>query len=268
MGRTALLLDEPLTAAEALSAYVGQRPENPLGYWELGLAYQRMARQTEGVVHWAVAPGVARSDAVFAADAVTAPVEAAAVETPDVSIGTPYCDTGEAPRSCFVTGTTWWMPDAPLEELWTSEGEVGRQVVFMHPPVEATFAVTLPVTPTALTFWMGIDPAAHGWLGDGVVYRVAVDGSEVFTHTLTAAEARQGWQGAQVDLSTWAGDAIALTLATGAGPAGDGQGDWAGWGDVRVVEKERAVYAMVGGSVGGRRRRGRRVGSGGMRGSG
>jgi tetratricopeptide (TPR) repeat protein len=238
-GRAALLLDEPLAAAKAFSAYVRQRPENPLGYWELGLAYERLVRWTEGTVHWAVEPGVALSDSMFAADAVVASLDEAEVQTPDVSIGTPYCDEGDAPESCFVTTTTWWMPDAPQETLWTPDDEedeeVGRQVVFMHPPAEATFTVTLPVTPTALTFWMGIDPAAHGWQGDGVVYRVVVDGSEVFTHTLTAEEARRGWQGARVDLGEWAGEEIRLTLATGAGPAGDGQGDWAGWGDVRVA---------------------------------
>jgi tetratricopeptide (TPR) repeat protein len=240
-GRAALLLDEPLTAAEAFSAYVRQRPGNPLGYWELGLAYERMARRAEGAVHWAVEPGAPPSDSTFAADAVAASVDAAAVETPDVTIGTPYCDQGEAPESCFVTTTTWWMPDAPRGDLWTPDEEVGRRVLFMHPPAEATFTVTLPVTPTALTFWMGIDPAAHGWLGDGVVYRVAVDGAEVFTHTLTAEEAREGWQEARVDLSAWASEEVQLTLFTGAGRAGDGQGDWSGWGDIEVATRDGKV---------------------------
>lgn len=241
VGRAALLLDEPLTAAEALSAYVRGRPENPLGYWELGLAYEGMAGRVEGAVHWAFEPRADLSDAAFAPGAVGASLEEAAVETLDVWIGTPYCDE-EGPASCFVATTTWWMPDAPGERLWTPEGAVGRRVLFMHPPAEVTFTVTLPVTPTALAFWMGIDPAAHGWLGDGVVYEVAVEGEEVFTHTLTPGEARQGWQAAQVDLRAWAGEEVRLTLTTDAGPAGDGQGDWAGWGDVQVVDREKAAY--------------------------
>lgn len=247
LGRAALLVDEPLAAAEAFSAYVERRPNNPLAYWELGLAYEAMARRLEGRVHWALEPGAGLADPVFATGAVTESLEAAVIETPDVFIGTPYCDEEEGPASCFVGTTRWWMPDAPREGLWTPEEGVTRDVVYMHPPADATFAVTLPTTPTVLSFWMGIDPVAHGWLGDGVVYEVSVEGREVFTHALTAEEARQGWQMAQVDLGAWAAREVALTLATDAGPAGDGQGDWAGWGDVLVVERDRAAFVAGGG---------------------
>ena len=44
LGQAFLLPDEPGEAAEALSAYVGMRVENPLGWWEPGLAYGRLAQ--------------------------------------------------------------------------------------------------------------------------------------------------------------------------------------------------------------------------------
>jgi hypothetical protein len=82
-------------------------------------------------------------------------------------------------------------------------------------------------------------------MGDGVVYRVAVDGREVFTHALTAEQARRGWQPARVDLGEWAGETVRLTLATDPGPHGDGGGDWAGWGDVRVVTGDGVPWTWV-----------------------
>jgi tetratricopeptide (TPR) repeat protein len=92
---------------------------------------------------------------------------------------------------------------------------------------------------------MGINPTVWDWMGDGVVYRVAVDGREVFTHALTAEQARQGWQPARVDLGEWAGQTVRLTLITDPGPHGDGGGDWAGWGDVRVVAGDGVPWAWV-----------------------
>jgi Tfp pilus assembly protein PilF len=107
--------------------------------------------------------------------------------------------------------------------------------------------VTLPVTPTAATFWMGLSPEAETWWGDGVTFRVLVDDTEAFSHHLTAEQAQAGWRPAVADLSGWAGQTVRLTLATDPGPEGDGGGDWAGWGDVRVVtgETEAVPWAWV-----------------------
>jgi hypothetical protein len=247
LGRTSLLLDEPRKAAEAFSAYVRQRPDNPLGYWELGLAYERLARELERSVYWQFDAGLDTSygSSIVASDMVTTSLPMADVETPDVPIDTPYCEQGDAPASCFVAATDWSMPDAPQEPLWTPDSDVRRGVLFMHPPAQATFTPTLPVTPTALAFWMGINPTVWDWMGDGVVYRVAVDGREVFTHALTAEQARRGWQPARVDLGEWAGQTVRLTLTTDPGPHGDGGGDWAGWGDVRVVAAEEAAVLLL-----------------------
>ncbi|MDQ7029096.1 MAG: hypothetical protein Q9O62_04635 [Ardenticatenia bacterium] len=48
LGRASLLLDDPEAAVLTFSAYARLRPKNPLGWWELGLAYERLG--TEGGV--------------------------------------------------------------------------------------------------------------------------------------------------------------------------------------------------------------------------
>lgn len=132
------------------------------------------------------------------------------------------------------------MPIAFLNTEQTLTRSVRSETVFMHPPSKAIWQVTLPITPTVLTFRMGIDPKAWGWMGDGVIYEVRIDEEKVFTHTLTPELAQEGWQPGQVELSRWAGQKVRLTLATDPGLAYDGQGDWAGWGDIQLVGKSVA----------------------------
>jgi tetratricopeptide (TPR) repeat protein len=124
----------------------------------------------------------------------------------------------------------WWVPDEP----------VPRTVLFAAVPATVTFRVSLPLTPTALVFWMGMDPALQAPQGDGVVYRVWVEDREIFSHTLRPQEVRAGWWPARADLTLWAGRMVRLILTLDPGPAGDANGDWAGWGDVQVVEAARA----------------------------
>jgi hypothetical protein len=38
-----------------------------------------------------------------------------------------------------------------------------------------------------------------------------------------------------VSLADYAGQAVNLTLTTEVGPAGNGTGDWAGWGNPRLI---------------------------------
>ena len=250
LGRAYLLLGEPAEAAEAFSAYVYRQRDDARGYWELGLAYERLARHVERATYWRFDSGFDNSSAfsIITSEAVTASLQTAEVETTDVPIKTPYCEQDTASRSCFIAVTSWEMPNTPSGQpngWWTTKGDVRRDVLFMHPPSQAKLTATLPVTPTALTFWMGIDPAMWDWMGDGVVYHVAVDGTEVFTHALTVEQARQGWHPARVDLSAWAEQEVRLMLATDPGPAHDVQGDWTGWGNVQVVASDKAAYVWA-----------------------
>jgi tetratricopeptide (TPR) repeat protein len=242
LGRAALLLDRPGDAVAAFSAAVRLRPDNPLVWWELGLAYDRLAPPMP--FSWGDKPeeegpasaGELSQPALI--DRTSSPprripavgVEAHAVES---SAGAPLPVWGYA---------RWLLPDAPggWPGWWVPDEPVPRTVLFAAVPATVTFRVSLPVTPTALVFWMGMDPALQAPQGDGVVYRVRVEDQEVFSHTLRPQEARAGWWPARADLTPWAGRTVRLTLSLDPNPAGDTDGDWAGWGDVQLVEAVRA----------------------------
>jgi hypothetical protein len=44
------------------------------------------------------------------------------------------------------------------------------------------------------------------------------------------------WHDGEIDLSPWAGQAITITFATGPGPNGNSDYDWAGWGEPTIVQ--------------------------------
>lgn len=248
-GRAALLLDDLMSAAQAFSEYARLKPDNPLGYWELGLAYERMARRLPNATYWHLDLEIDEPPdwtiISTVTETLTSSLESAYLETPDVVIETPYCEDGEPPASCFVGRDLWARPVVVPDPVLALTEPVQSEVLFMHPPSQATWELTLPVTPTAIAFWMGLAPQAETWWGDGVTFRVLVDGTEVFAHHLTAEQAQAGWRPAVADLSAWAGRTVRLTLATGPGPDGDGGGDWAGWGHVWMLGAAEAPYVAV-----------------------
>jgi tetratricopeptide (TPR) repeat protein len=83
---------------------------------------------------------------------------------------------------------------------------------------------------------MGFDPQAHSWLGDGATFEVFIDGERVFLEHVDQAMALEGWHRRAVDLSSWAGEQVELSLAVTPGPQADPAGDWAGWGEPWVVD--------------------------------
>jgi tetratricopeptide (TPR) repeat protein len=247
LGRAALLLDAPDQAQAAFAQYLQLKPENPLGYWELGLAYERLARRVAEATYWRLDFGLEDASTILSSvtEPLTTSLESAYLETPDVAIETPYCEDEWAPASCFAGRDLWTMPLTLPDPILFLTESVQSEVLFMHPPSQATWEITLPVTPTAVSFWMGLDPQAKGWWGDGVTFRVLVDDTEIFVYHLTAEQAQAGWQPASVDLSVWSGQRVHLALATDPGPLGDGAGDWAGWGNVRVVADESEGLSWV-----------------------
>jgi hypothetical protein len=72
------------------------------------------------------------------------------------------------------------------------------------------------------------DPKVDG--GDGVTFRVLVDGREVHARH----HAVRQWEDVAVDLAAWRGKEITLRLLTDPGPAGRLDCDWAMWGEPRV----------------------------------
>jgi hypothetical protein len=67
--------------------------------------------------------------------------------------------------------------------------------------------------------------------GDGVTFRVLVNGKEVCAQH----QATRQWADVAVDLSAWRGQEVTLRLLTDPGPAGRLDCDWAMWGEPRVV---------------------------------
>ncbi|MEM1589198.1 MAG: tetratricopeptide repeat protein, partial [Candidatus Bathyarchaeia archaeon] len=245
LGRAALLLDRPEEAIVAFSAAARLRPANPLAWWDLGLAYERLAPAPvfpeSGDMN---APALAPDSRPVIPDntgAKPALIPAASVEVPPIGIPDSNLTATDYPLP--PTGYIQWrMPDAPdaWPGWWVPSDPVRRSVLFAAVPATLTFQVSLPVTPTALIFWMGMDPLLQSPQGDGVVYRVWVENAEVFSHTLWPEDALQGWWPAQVDLTSWAGQTVRLTLTLDPGPAGDTTGDWAGWGDLQLVPANTA----------------------------
>jgi len=80
------------------------------------------------------------------------------------------------------------------------------------------------------------------WGGDGVTFEVFVDDGageqQVLAKRLDIPAAREGWQEEQVDLGSYAGRTVTLTLSVIPGPEWEMTGDWAGWGEPRIVDAE------------------------------
>lgn len=239
-GRVAMLLDRPAEAVEAYSAAVERDPGNPLLWWELGMAYERLspARALSEPITPQEVSGLILMDTAGTVPALISPLETRAARS-----GNPSAVAGSLP----IASAEWWLPDAPADRpgWWVPVGPVRRRVAAMAAPAGLTYRVTLPLTPTALIFWMGIDPVVREPKGDGVIYRVEVDGEQVFEHPLTPEAARQGWWSGKVDLTAWAGREVRLTLEVDPGPAGDRRGDWAGWGDVQLVPARAAPCLLA-----------------------
>ncbi|MDW8071889.1 MAG: tetratricopeptide repeat protein, partial [Anaerolineae bacterium] len=220
LGRAALALDRPEEAVVAFSTAARLRPANPLAWWDLGLAYGRLASSSDfSVLESADTPALAPASSPAIINTLS--------PTPALI---PAIAVNAAP---FTTGytTTWSLPDAPdaWPAWWVPPDPVQRVVLLFSPPGQISFRVSLPMTSTVLLFWMGMDPLLQTPRGDGVVYRVQVEGAEVFRHTLRPEAAHGGWWPAQVDLTLWAGRTVSLTLILDPGPAGDAEGDRAGW---------------------------------------
>jgi len=78
--------------------------------------------------------------------------------------------------------------------------------------------------------------------GDGVTFRLLVDGAEV----LHRDYARRAWEPVEVDLSPWRGKEVRLRLVTDVGPAGRPDFDWACWGQPEVSSPPAAGSTTLG----------------------
>jgi hypothetical protein len=111
-----------------------------------------------------------------------------------------------------------------------------QPVILMSPPSGvwlggATFAeyqVPIPKTPSTLSFSTGLSD--FGPLSDGAIFKITINGTQVW---------RQGvllntWLPAQVDLTPWAGQTVAMRFAVHPGPALNPLDDFCAWGDMSI----------------------------------
>ncbi len=198
------------SAVEALMRYIELRPDNPLGHLELAEMYETIEADM----------------ATMHVTDLIAILPQATIEAPDVPLDTPYLQAEGSARHSYVAATAFSLPP--------NFGE--RPTLFMHSPSRIFYQLTLPTEPAVLRFGMGLAPEVIDWPGDGVTFEVWIDGVSVFQEHLEKSLARQGWQERMVDVSSWCGQTVILSLGVGPGTMADVSGDWAGWGEPQVLD--------------------------------
>jgi hypothetical protein len=136
----------------------------------------------------------------------------------------------------------WTLFDPILQE------DDYRKVIYEHPPEkdkrEIIYRVTIPED-GGLVFAIALSPDV--WTpdkGDGTSFQIYIaepDGTGesefVFNRYINPKHnpIDRRWRNFLVDLQSWAGKTVDVSLITECGPAADCSFDWAGWADFRVV---------------------------------
>jgi len=143
-------------------------------------------------------------------------------------------------KSCKTQTWTIYDPNARQDDT--------RLVFYEHPPesgrVEVIFRVEMPEA-GALRFAIALSPEV--WSpekGDGAIFSVFIaptdnseEGEFIFSRYINPKSNPNDrrWRNFLVDLSSWAGSTVNISLITEAGPSGDYVYDWAGWSDLQIV---------------------------------
>jgi hypothetical protein len=127
-------------------------------------------------------------------------------------------------------------------ERWEILGE-DREVLFVHPASSGSSALVYPVkVEPRTTFQTDLALAPETWSleGDGVTFSLYVE-DRTGTHLVFSRyvdpkhhQVDRNWLPTRVSLAPYGGELVRLILAVSSGPAGDGQYDWAGWGEPRL----------------------------------
>ncbi len=108
-------------------------------------------------------------------------------------------------------------------------GGVVRSGLSAHPPHQgrtiAHLPIVLPEKPAVLKTWIGIRDGSES---TGVVFAIEINGGQVARRRMLPGR----WEQVEVDLSSWKGKPIVLSLITDAD--GPYSFDWAFWGEPRI----------------------------------
>jgi hypothetical protein len=115
-----------------------------------------------------------------------------------------------------------------------------QRVLFMHPNSSVSYSITVP-TKALIAFNIATSPDSWTMEGDGVAFSIKIVSSDIplqiFSMYIDPKNnvADRRWHQEMIDLSAYSEKRITVIFETNAGPAGDNQFDWAGWGNPRII---------------------------------
>ncbi len=128
-----------------------------------------------------------------------------------------------------------------------------KEILFEHPPTKITVPLTVASKGASLNFALAMNPSC--WLperGDGVGFAVNLAAEEkterIFFRYIDPKRNQQDrkWHSITIDLNSYRGRQILLSLITEPGPKGENSNDWAGWGDLRMDKpKGNKKYDLI-----------------------
>lgn len=219
LGRVHRAEGEWSSAVGALTRFTELRPANALGYVELAEVYGEI--ESEMV-----------SMQLFDLVASLPLAEAPAAQV--VSSGA-HGQSDSSSQRVYVPQSSFTLPPG-IEE---------RPTLFVQSPATITYTLALPPEPSVLRFALGFAPEADNPLAGEATFGVTVNSDRVFLEHLDRSAALEGWQERVVDLSAWAGQEIALTLAVAPGRSSNTFDTWAAWGQPRVVDAQYLALEVL-----------------------
>jgi tetratricopeptide (TPR) repeat protein len=207
LGRAYRLHGNWPAAVEALERFVAMRPDNPLGHIELAETYESI---------------LAEMAAMYAADLVT--------KLPEAERG------GQAALAEGVYA---------LSEPGVSSSIAEETTVVMTVPSILTYTLSLPSQPSVLRFGINEDTQEFPQSVDLATVEVLVNGEQIFSGRAGESATPGAWSEKAVDLATWRGQEVRLTLITRPSPEGGATGDQVGWFMPQVIDARLAALQTL-----------------------
>jgi hypothetical protein len=218
LGRAYCLLDEPENAVESYQKYTTLRPDNPLGHWELALAYEQIWKRWADKIH---------HDLVLE-------LPLAQVEVSNNIIDRSLCDQDPHREQCYVS--------IKVEDINGFE----EGVILQRPPYKVIYRLSLPDDPAVFRFMPAIFPdkakGTKNKVGFAVFVQLDREGQmeEIYRESLdpqTKIEKK-----ITLSLSKYAGKDISLILFTEIKSGPEIDDEMAGWVSPVIVDANFIRY--------------------------
>ncbi len=112
---------------------------------------------------------------------------------------------------------------------------IARKTILAHPPSRIEYALTIPSN-AKLEGWIGMEPSTHEKSESGVIFTIEIDGQQLAEFYLHPRERKEdrGWHPIHLDLQSWAGKTVRLTLASSVPDSSKHDFCAAGWGSLEI----------------------------------